>query len=122
MIQTTRWSPDTCSCVIEYQWDDSVPADTRTHTPATIDKQCARHSGMWLAAHFNTLTDENPRKNKIIDAILAQLPSLVLDDITWAYDAGNVLNISSPKFTAAQKVTLQTLANTKFGAGKVLFL
>lgn len=32
-IQTTRWSPDTCNCVILYQWDDALPDDQRVHIP-----------------------------------------------------------------------------------------
>jgi hypothetical protein len=32
MIQTTTWRPDTCGCIISYQWDDAVPQATRTHT------------------------------------------------------------------------------------------
>jgi len=32
MLQTTTWSPNTCGCVIIYQWDDSIPEASRTHT------------------------------------------------------------------------------------------
>jgi hypothetical protein len=37
MLQTTTWHPDTCGCVISYQWDDAVPAEQRKHTFASVD-------------------------------------------------------------------------------------
>lgn len=121
-IQTTRWSPDTCACVHEYQWDDSVPADQRVHTAGNVINQCVFHTGLSAAAHFAKLQDENPRKNNIVGTILAQVASLTLDDITWSFDGNRVLDISCPKLTTPQKNTLQTAANTRFGTGKVLFL
>lgn len=30
-FRTTRWEPDTCDCVVEYDWDDAVSQDTRVH-------------------------------------------------------------------------------------------
>ncbi len=30
MIRTTLWSPDTCTCKVEYSWDDAAPEDVRT--------------------------------------------------------------------------------------------
>jgi hypothetical protein len=35
MIQTTTWRPDTCKCVITYQWDDTISENARTHTYKT---------------------------------------------------------------------------------------
>lgn len=45
MIQTTRWYPDTCSCVIEYQWDDTVDPAARTHTVSNVLSACKGHPG-----------------------------------------------------------------------------
>ncbi len=41
MIRTTRWSPATCACVIEYTWDDAVSEDKRTHTVSNVLNRCA---------------------------------------------------------------------------------
>lgn len=29
--KTTRWQPDTCDCIIEYDWDDETTEDEREH-------------------------------------------------------------------------------------------
>jgi hypothetical protein len=122
MIRSTRWSPDTCACVIEFQWDDSLSEATRTHSAGTTINQCSLHAGLSVAAHFTALTDENPRKNKILDRIITAFPPLTVDDISWAFDTNRVLNVTIGKLTSAQKATLQTAANNQFGAGKVLVL
>ena len=33
-VKTTRWSPDTCGCVLEYSWDDALPQEARVHVYA----------------------------------------------------------------------------------------
>ncbi len=45
MRQITRWSPDTCSCVIEYEWDDAVDPSVRIHTVYNILSACHGHPG-----------------------------------------------------------------------------
>lgn len=45
MIQITRWSPDTCKCILEYQWDDVIPEDEREHTVYNIVSACSEHTG-----------------------------------------------------------------------------
>lgn len=30
-LRTTRWKPDTCGCVIVYEWDDALDENARTH-------------------------------------------------------------------------------------------
>jgi hypothetical protein len=122
VIQTTRWSPDTCSCVIEYQWDDSVDSTLRVHTASKTIAQCPQHAGQNLATHFGSLIEENPRKNKIIDKILTQFPALTADDITWSFDSNRLLTVTIAKLTTVQKAALQTAANNLVGAGKVLVL
>lgn len=121
-IQTTTWHPDTCACIIEYQWDDSVPDAARVHTPSRIVSQCPFHAGLSVADHGAKLFDENPRKNKTLDAIMTQVPAVILDDITWSFDSNRVLNITCPKLTQGQKTAIQNIANNKFGVGKVVFL
>jgi hypothetical protein len=36
-LQVTTWSPNTCGCVISYQWDDTVPQASRTHKFVSVD-------------------------------------------------------------------------------------
>ena len=38
----TRWQPDSCSCIVEYSWDDETSETDRVHTPTTI-MACEQH-------------------------------------------------------------------------------
>jgi hypothetical protein len=67
MVQkVTRWSPDTCDCVIEYSWDDAVPQEQRVHTVSRIVQKCSTHAKLGLsdAHHFAHVLAENQRKNQ----------------------------------------------------------
>jgi hypothetical protein len=132
MINTTTWRPDTCGCEIEYDWDGSVPAEQRVHTVSRVNKKCAAHASTPdIETHFNTVMEENSRKNKHIGLIvdnfstlttLAPNGSKILKDnvVNWSYDANRVLQITITGLTTNQKNTLQTLSNTLLGSGKVV--
>lgn len=138
-IQTTRWSPDTCPCIIEYQWDDTQTESTRTHTIANVINKCAAHNTTAdNNAHWNILMDENPRKNTTLGLALSNLTSdiattdaggsLVLKSgitFNWSWTGtspNRVLNISftGVTLTTAKKNNLQTALNNQFGTGKVV--
>jgi hypothetical protein len=63
-IQTTRWSPDTCGCVIEYSWDSDVAPEARVHTFKKTVEVCPAHAAHKdLNTHYSTVLEENRRKN-----------------------------------------------------------
>lgn len=65
MIKTTRWSPDTCGCVIDYQWDDAVPEDARVHTAVATPTACAAHRALGgVGPIFIQADKENRSKNQ----------------------------------------------------------
>lgn len=87
----TTWKPDTCDCIIHYEWDDSVPAEERVHTPVesvtTHDGRviprhvCAVHAGTIENAgkeveHHDKIKEENTRKNQVLGHILENSPDL----------------------------------------------
>ena len=137
-IQTTRWSPDTCSCVIEYTWDDTEPEATRTHTVSNYINTCTEHSLLAdNTTRWNTITEENPRKNTALQVALDNGPTTLYDlsgtsrvlkpTITYNYSwsgipPNRVLTISftGVSLTNAQKTTIRNALNTRFGTGKVL--
>jgi hypothetical protein len=141
-IKTTRWSPDTCDCIISYDWDDSVPAESRVHIANTIEKDCPEHSGLGTPDSFyNAILDENTRKNKAWGHLvntnnfpdLAELDpngEVVLKNgviITWNFtgqDDARVLNVnlSGTPLTTNQKSQVQSWVDTNFGVGKVLII
>ncbi len=131
-IQTTRWSPDTCGCVIDYQWDDAVAPASRVHTSSQIVTKCAFHAAAAThSALWSLLMEENPRKNRALARLAAQFPiltqtdadgnvSLKPDAVTWSMDHARLLTVSIPLLTSAQKAAVQSWVNTNLGAGRVL--
>ena len=135
MIRRTLWKPDTCPCEIEYEWDDTLPAGQRVHTPVRSVK-CPAHAGAaTLAEHHADLLDENPRKNKAEARLLAAFPAkLGLTDAqgntTLRPDAytytitgprgARVLTLSLPLLTNQERNAVQTWCNNNLGAGRVV--
>jgi hypothetical protein len=135
-IQTTRWSPDTCPCVIEYSWDDTLSEANRIHTLSTISK-CPTHQALSDNTAYSTVLDENPRKNIAHQLVLDNGPATLSDLIngtrqlkagivlgfSWSGTVPNrVLTISYTGITLTtnQKNSIQTFLNNRFGSGKVL--
>lgn len=140
-LKTTRWYPDTCDCILEYQWDDEVQEDSRTHTPTNIVQKCTAHQTLPNNTNtiYDTINEENPRKNKALDEILQNAPSTAWYDIdatngtrkfkngigiswTWSGTAPNrtmSLSFSGITLTTQQRSNLQTRLNNRFGVGKV---
>lgn len=128
MIRTTRWSPDTCDCLIEYTWDDTVPESSRVHTPARSIHLCPEHAALSTPPlHYAVLAEENPRKNELIDQLtawaVANVPAWITTDaagntildparIRWYWDNGaspRVLHIVIAGISPGQRDTLTTL-------------
>ena len=135
-IKTTRYSPDTCQCVLEYTWDDTLSEADRVHSFKSIVK-CSVHQGQADQTAYNTVFEENPRKNNALGTCLANGPAALFDTIdgtrqlkgsinfnfSWSGTAPNrVLNISFTgiTLTTQQRNTIQTALNNLFGVGKVV--
>lgn len=134
--QVTRWSPDTCKCIVEYAWDSEHPQETRQHTLHAFVAKCARHAAMPDAEVYARLTDENPRKNKVRALILESVPAVtaarmeangeaVIDfhpDKPFAYefDSDHVLHVTVTGMPAASKRKVQKAADAAHGTNKVV--
>ena len=136
-IKTTQWRPDTCDCIIEYSWDDTQSEDTRTHNLSKIVKSCSIHAGNPDTTIWNTVMEENPRKNKAIDEIVQRAPDQFVDiaqdgtrtlkqgitiDFEWTGSPPNRLIrmiIKGVTLTQTQFNNLQTRLDTRFSPGKV---
>lgn len=132
MLKTTRWRPDTCKCVIEYSWNTDDPQETRTHSLSRIVSKCSAHQFLTDGEVYVAVTDENPRKNKVLGKIKELLPAYIpttvgpdgnpLDDyskIVWSFDAQRVLDITIAGIKNPERNSLQGVADTMFGTGKV---
>ena len=134
-LQTTRWSPDTCGCVVDYTWDDSVSQEARTHHYAGHVLKCSAHAPLSDEAAYAALTDENPRKNQTLQALSDAFPSITTSDAlgnkvlkkdgsgpVWHFDSNRVLNVSVGSLTLAQKASVQATLDIVHGVGKVKVL
>lgn len=99
MKHINRWYPDTCGCVIEYEWDDSEPEDKRTHRVVRFVKVCDAHKKFLpLSAKetpeevlmaqedkerlFSQVLEENRRKNYVLFEIINKFPEFAEERIT----------------------------------------
>lgn len=66
MIQITRWSPDTCKCILEYQWDDQIPEEEREHTVYNVVSTCPEHAGSTPVEVFENVLELNQAFNEAL--------------------------------------------------------
>jgi len=91
MKKITTWSPDTCDCVINYEWDDTTPEDTRTHTVSSVVKKCSFHEGLNLSANYDAILEENTRKNLAIKKVKEIHPTA---DVKFSLDSNRDVTLS----------------------------
>lgn len=122
-IRTTRWSPDTCACVMEYDWDDTQSEDTRVHSFARIVSRCPVHTEIPADEDsFNVVVGENKRKNDGWRFGTIRRPVLTEAEYTWRFTgtgANRQLFIRCIGATGQQRSLIQGDLNAAHGVGKV---
>lgn len=143
-IKVTRWNPDTCECIIDYSWDDTTSEDDRVVTPTTIVQRCTAHENLQegdVNTHFNSVTDENRRKNYTVHEILQNGPSSLYDineadgsktfkngvSVNWSWsgtapDRIMTIEVIGVTLTTQQKNVIQNVLNNRFGIDKVVIV
>ena len=120
-IQVTRWSPDTCNCVIDFSWDDTQNETVRTHSLDNVNVIGPEHIGLSATQIWQTVMDENRRKNETFGFTLQVLPSAQPKDFSFYYSAGRILHVSlTIPITNQKKQQIQNFCDTTFGGGKVI--
>ncbi len=127
-IQTTTWTPDTCTCTVTYTWDDTVAQNLRVHTFQSVVTQGAEHSALPGATLWSTITLENTTKNQIQPLVQQIAPGIDvttwLQQVTWSFSGSGAARVLTVNFgsllTSAQKAQLQTVCDTTFGTGKII--
>ena len=113
MKKTTRWSPDTCDCIIDFEWDTEDP--NAQHTTKSIVKACSFHKGMAAAEHHSVVLSENQMKNKAVQIVAKG--NIPLDKIAFSFDKDRKLNIVSTD-GSLDKIKIQSDLDSKLGSGK----
>lgn len=123
MIKTTRWSPDTCKCILEFQWDTDKSLSKRTHTFLPPTEICPLHSSVHISEISDVVYEENLRKNWSLDIVHSRVSSLTLEDILWNYTEERVLILElSGLVSKNNRDFIQDAVDTQFGPGKVMIL
>jgi hypothetical protein len=122
VLNVTTWSPDTCDCVIEYEWDDAQDEKTRVHIAKAILKDCGLHKKPKdKDGHFATVLEENQRKNLTFGTLQEDVSDLSPDEYVWSFDDKRILHVKSSKLdTAEKKQKSQDKCDAKIGKGKVI--
>lgn len=121
------WRPDTCTCVIEFFFDDEIDAIMRTHTWESTKKTCPVHilitDGVSLYA---TILEENQRKNSAL-AIIGTLSTVDREELqgahSWSFDDSTprVLTLSFKNKLPAQSLKgLGDAVDLQFGPDTVI--
>lgn len=123
MLKTTRWSPDTCGCVLEYEWDESLEGSDRVHTFKKVVKLCSEHEGLGFhdKAAYDQVKDENTGKNRAWGLIKQELnlPDEDIAKYVWFFNESRQLQVSVTNPVAAEKKQeIQDKLDTMLGAGK----
>jgi hypothetical protein len=95
MIKRTRWSPDTCDCVIDYEWDTDAPLGERVHT-AVASTPCHLHRTLpdHVAIHAAVMA-ENVGKNRLIRKV-ADVTGVDPTAVAWVFDDERRLIVDVP--------------------------
>lgn len=107
MLKTTQWSPDTCGCIFEYEWDTDDPPDTRTHTLKRLVTACAAHAAGTDRQRFDAVELENKSKNRGV-ARVAQILAVEPDAVSWAIDPQTRDITVTAAMTSPQRTLLAT--------------
>lgn len=136
MIKTTRWSPDTCECVVEYEWDTEQLVTSRSHTGKNVVTACPRHSAPTPDAHFNVVVNDNKLKNDALKVLVANYPQLSITDedgdtkldrskIQFYLNMERILEltISDTDLSVVEKTEAISLIEAEVGdVGRVIFM
>ena len=129
MLQVTRWSPDTCGCILEYEWDDTLDENARTHSFKKAVKLCEHHKALGANKAYEQVMSENTRKNQVwgfIEDMKSKagekdsIPTVAIGDYTWSFDKDRKLKVGFlGKLKAGEKSSLQSLCDNEFGVNKI---
>ncbi len=123
MLKTTRWSPDTCGCVLEYEWDNALEGSERTHAFKRVVKLCSEHErlGFQGKAAYDQVKSENTGKNRARGLIMQEL-SLTHEDLekyVWFFNESRQLQVSvTLPIAVEKKQEIQARLDTVLGAGE----
>lgn len=139
-MNSTTWSPDTCDCVITYDWDSNSKESERTHTNYRFIKKCKEHE----VQKHDIIIEENVMKNNAIEEIRSYMSVNNNEEVveSWSFEgkAPNrklklkivpdklALMVAHSQITTTDhknknnNPTLKQKLDSKFGVGRVTLI
>lgn len=98
VLKRTRWTFDTCDCIITYEWDDNGnDQEKKVHTLYGVNRICDAHkivhNTLGATELFNKTREENTRKNKVLKCLIESSNDL---GKTETDKAGNIIVVVKP--------------------------
>lgn len=91
------WKPDTCGCILEFEFDADEPAGTRVHTPTECKRACLHHpNDEGHVKHYEKVLKENQLKNRALEDVKTQVDPSVKDKVEWSFDEDRNVVITLP--------------------------
>ena len=132
MQKITRWSPDTCGCKVDIEWEWITIDDNGTpkSVPNILEHRLITPCGCHQSHTGTDILLENQTKNKAIQAVAEASPAELgklndngsvspnLDKLSYSFDKDRNLTIISTDKTV-DMVKIQAELDSKLGAGKV---
>ena len=122
-IKIQNYAPDTCTCVVQESWDDSLPADQVVYSLVSILHRGDEHAAIVDGSLFSVLYEENKRKNKAWNKAI-EASGLASGRVVWSFNVARTLQLSFPQdnVSANIKAQIQLWCDSNLGVGKVVVL
>lgn len=99
------WRPDTCGCILEFEFDADTTEQDRIHTPTQTIRACEHHQIADVKECHDVVLEENVRKNVVLNSVLDQVAPELQKDVSWSFDEKREVVISVPA-SEKDKITL----------------
>lgn len=140
-MKSQIWHPDTCQCIIQQEYDDSLPVDEIVISVVDVLRKCEFHNDINNTNQdiYDTIMDENPRKNRSISKIIENAPEEWIEvinqrtgerglkegivvDYDFIVEQGkekrtlelSVIGVDSNTLTPTRKTDIQSTLDTEF--------
>ena len=137
VVKQIGYESDTCGCIIIWDYDDSA----KTFSLNSYIKTCVPHQNLLDNNNrYSIMIADNNRKNLVLGRAVSNISGFTAvnsekgtitlrDDITfnWEFSGSGDTRVLTISFTGItitiqQKTSLQNIADSTFGVGKVIIL
>lgn len=139
-LHVNGWGSNWCSCYQAFSFEDTIDIDLQTVVGVAhpYNKTCPEHSGLSFTDRYYALRNESQRQSYTLFDIKSNFTDLseldlegqlvfkkgISANLSWTGTGNNRIlhiTISGYTLTNQQKNNLQSIADSKFGVGKVVF-